>query len=210
MVEPSAVANDVSLWEWSGSAFDEGEEAANWFSDFLGKPSRLVRFNEASECRHVKSNYARSYTVKFNDMYPFLLLSQGSLDALNNRLPEPVPVNRFRPNILVEGCEPFSEDLWNEIKISDFTFRGGELCYRCKVPRVNQETAEQGPEPTETLMNFRSDKILRPNDEKHQGKVYMGQFLVCTNYVPETGKTIKVGDPVLVLKAFSSYAECLI
>ncbi|PIM97028.1 Molybdenum cofactor sulfurtransferase [Handroanthus impetiginosus] len=97
MVEPSAVANDVSLWEWSGSAFDEGEEAANWFSDFLGKPSRLVRFNEASECRHVKSNYARSYTVKFNDMYPFLLLSQGSLDALNNRLPEPVPVNRFRP-----------------------------------------------------------------------------------------------------------------
>ncbi|KAG8385074.1 hypothetical protein BUALT_Bualt03G0003700 [Buddleja alternifolia] len=210
LMEPCAVAKGVSVWEWSGSAFDEGEEAAKWFSHFLGKPSRLVRFDEASECRPVNSDYARTHTIKFNDLYPFLLLSQGSLDALNNRLSQPISVNRFRPNIVVDGCEPFSEDLWNEIKINELTFHGGELCYRCKIPTINQETAAVGSEPTETLMTFRSDKILRPNNEKHRGRVYIGQMLVCTNYKPETGKAIRVGDPVHVLKAVSSYAECLI
>ncbi|KAL3833056.1 hypothetical protein ACJIZ3_007792 [Penstemon smallii] len=210
LVEPHSVANGVSVWEWSGSAFDEGEEAAKWFSDYLGKPSRLVRFNEASELRPVNSDYARSHSVKFNDLYPFLMLSQESLDALNDRLPEPVSVNRFRPNLVVDGCEPFAEDLWDEIKINDLTFHGGELCYRCKIPTVNQETGEVGSEPTATLTTFRSDKILRPDKEKHQGRVYIGQLLVCTNYTPETGKVIRVGDPVRVLKTFSSYAECLI
>ncbi|XP_057812000.1 uncharacterized protein LOC131026230 isoform X2 [Salvia miltiorrhiza] len=212
MVQPCAVSNGVSVWEWSGSAFDEGDEAAKWFSDFLGKPSRLVRFDEASECRTVNSDYARSHTIKFNDLYPFLLISQGSLNALNARLSEPVLINRFRPNFLVDGCQPFSEDLWNEIKINEFVFVGGELCYRCKVPTVNQETAETGAEPTETLMKFRSDKILVPNKEKHQGRVYMGQMMVCKNYTPETGKSkaIKVGDPVHVLKMLSSYDECFI
>ncbi|KAK6150245.1 hypothetical protein DH2020_017770 [Rehmannia glutinosa] len=208
LVEPSAVANGVSVWEWHGSAFDEGEEAATWFSNYLGKPSRLVRFNEASQCRPVNSDYAVGHTIKFNDWYPFLLLSQGSLNALNDRLQEPVSVNRFRPNILIDGCEPFSEDLWNEIKINGLTFKGGELCYRCKVPTINQETAAGGSEPTETLTKFRSDKILFPNNEKHQGRVYMGMCLVCTNYSPESGQAIEVGEPVHVLKAFSSYAEC--
>lgn len=213
MVQPSAVADGVSVWEWSGSAFDEGEEAAKWFSDFLGKPSRLVRFDEASQFRPVNSDYARSHTIKFNDLYPFLMISQGSLNALNDRLPEPVPINRFRPNFVVDGCEPFSEDLWNELEINEFVFKGGELCYRCKIPTINQETAVLGgSEPTATLMNFRSDKILRPDKEKHQGRVYIGQMLVCKNYHPETGKSkaIRVGDPVHVLKAVSSYEECLI
>ncbi|KAH6764794.1 Molybdenum cofactor sulfurase family protein [Perilla frutescens var. frutescens] len=212
MVEPCAVAHGVSVWKWSGSAFDEGEEPAKWFSDFLGKPSRLVRFDEASQCRPVDSDYARNHAVKFNDLYPFLLISQGSLNALNDRLSEPVPINRFRPNFVVDGCEPFAEDLWNEVEINEFVFQGGELCYRCKIPTINQETAAFGPEPTETLMKFRSDKILRPNKEKHQGRVYMGQLLVCKNHTPETGKSkvIRVGDPVHVLKTVSSYDECII
>ncbi|KAI3455779.1 hypothetical protein Pfo_012442 [Paulownia fortunei] len=209
LIEPSAMANGVSVWEWSGSAIDEGEEAAKWFSTFLGKPSRLVRFNEASECRPVNSDYASGHTVRFGDLYPFLLLSQGSMNALNDHLSEPVPVNRFRPNLVVDGCEPFSEDLWNEFRINDVTFRGGELCFRCKIPSINQETAAVGSEPIETLRKFRSDKILRPNNEKHRGRIYIGHWLVCTNYIPETGKVIRVGDPVHVLKAVS-YAECII
>ncbi|CAA3018094.1 mitochondrial amidoxime reducing component 2-like [Olea europaea subsp. europaea] len=179
VVEPHEKANAVSVWEWSGSAFDEGEEASKWFTDFLGKPCRLVRFDEESETRPVDREYARNYKVKFNDLYQFLILSQGSLDALNDRLEQPVLVNRFRPNILVDGCESFAEDFWREIKINDSTFLGHDLCHRCKVPTVNQETAEVGAEPTKTLMKFRSDKKLRPNDEKHQGRVYLGKMLVC-------------------------------
>ncbi|XP_042023452.1 mitochondrial amidoxime reducing component 2-like [Salvia splendens] len=212
MVQPSAVADGVSVWAWSGSALDEGEEAAKWFSQFLGKTSRLVRFDEASQSRPTISDYVSGHTIKFNDWYPFLMISQGSLDALNARLTEPVSINRFRPNFLVDGCEPFSEDLWNEIEINEFVFMGGELCVRCKVPTVNQETAEMGTEPNETLMKFRSDRVLVLSKEKHQGKIYMGNMMVCKNYTPETGmsKAIKVGDPVHVLKMVSSYDECVI
>ncbi|KAJ6705273.1 MOLYBDENUM COFACTOR SULFURASE FAMILY PROTEIN [Salix purpurea] len=133
LMKPSEVAEGVSVWEWSGSALDEGAEAAKWFSDYLGKPSQLVRFNAASETRLIDPNYAPGHKIMFSDLFPFMLISQGSLDALNQLLKEPVPINRFRPNILVEGCEPFSEDLWTEIRISKVTFEGVKLCSRCKV-----------------------------------------------------------------------------
>ncbi|XP_052201455.1 uncharacterized protein LOC127807551 [Diospyros lotus] len=201
---PGDISCGVSVWEWSGSAFDEGEEASKWFSNYLGKPSQLVRFNEATENRAVDPNYACGYKVTFSDGYPFMLLSQSSLDALNKLLKEPIPINRFRPNILVGGCEPFSEDLWKEIKINKFTFQGVKLCSRCKVPTINQETAIAGSEPTKTLMTFRSDKVLRPT-RKHQGKVYFGQNLVCKDsFTGGKGKMIKVGDPVRVVEMVPS------
>ncbi|CAI9782247.1 unnamed protein product [Fraxinus pennsylvanica] len=204
---PSETADGVSVWEWCGSALDEGADASNWFSKYLGKPSRLVCFNEASEIRAVDPDYASGYKVMFSDGYPFLLLSQGSMDALNALLKEPIPVNRFRPNILVDGCEPFSEDLWTEIKISNLVFHGVKLCDRCKVPTINQETTVAGPEPTETLRKFRSDELLFPN-KKQQKKVYFGQNLICADSLAQgTEKTIKVGDPILVVKAVSSPAD---
>ncbi|KAK1358977.1 hypothetical protein POM88_043451 [Heracleum sosnowskyi] len=73
------------------------------------------------------------YNLVFTDQYQFLMLSQGSLDALNNQLEEPLPVNRFRPSIFIDGCEPFAEDLWKEIKINNITFISIQLCPRCKV-----------------------------------------------------------------------------
>ncbi|WMV16426.1 hypothetical protein MTR67_009811 [Solanum verrucosum] len=223
---PSVVSDGVSVWEWSGSALDEGAEAAMWFSTHLGKPSRLVRFSEerhplnlnniikqlnkdesVKEMRVVDPNYAQGYNVMFSDGYPYLVLSQGSLNALNSLLKEPVPVNRFRPNVLVDGCEPFAEDLWKEIRINKLTFEGVKLCSRCKVPTINQETAIAGSEPTETLLQFRSDKALRPN-KKQQGKVYFGQNMVCSDALSRgKGKIVKVGDPVYVHKAVPSSAE---
>ncbi|TXG48418.1 hypothetical protein EZV62_027712 [Acer yangbiense] len=130
---PRDVTDGVSVWEWSGSALDEGAEAANWFTNEIGKTSRLVHFDAASQTRPVDPAYARGHKVMFSDQYPFMLLSQESLDALNKLLKEPVPINRFRPNFLVEGCEPFSEDSWTEVRISKFTFQGVKLCSRCKV-----------------------------------------------------------------------------
>ncbi|MED6143336.1 hypothetical protein PIB30_005253 [Stylosanthes scabra] len=168
--KPHEVADGVSVWEWSGSAWDEGAEASQWFSDYLGKPSRLVRFDNDSQARPVDPDYAKGHRITFSDCFPFLLASQGSLDAVNQHLEEHVPINRFRPNILVEGCEPFSEDLWTEIKINSFSFLGVKLCSRCKVPSINQATGISGPEPNQTLMKIRSGKVLRPNG-KDQNKV---------------------------------------
>lgn len=204
---PREVANGVSVWEWSGAALDEGDEASKWFSNYLGKPSRLIRFNAASETRPVDPQYAAGHKVMFSDQYPFMLLSQGSMDALNKLLKEPIPINRFRPNIVVSGCKPFSEDVWTEIKINEFTFEGVKLCSRCKVPTINQETGIAGPEPNTTLMAIRSDKVLRPT-QKQQGKIYFGQHIVWKDRVADgKGKMMKVGDPVYVLKKVSTAAE---
>ncbi|MBA0806638.1 hypothetical protein Gohar_022506, partial [Gossypium harknessii] len=97
LCKPPKVSDGVSVWEWSGSALDEGDEASKWFTNYLGKPSRMVRFNAASETRPVDPVYAQGYSIMFSDMFPFLLASQGSLDELNKLLKEPVPMNRFRP-----------------------------------------------------------------------------------------------------------------
>ncbi|KAK2992126.1 hypothetical protein RJ640_019382, partial [Escallonia rubra] len=123
----------------------------------------------ASQTRPVETEYAHGYNVIIPDGDPCLLLSQGSMDALNKLLKEPISVNRFRPNILVDGCEPFVEDLWKELRINQLTFYGVKLCSRCKVPTINQENAVAGSEPTETLVKFRSDRVLRPTG-KQQGK----------------------------------------
>ncbi|KAL2900255.1 Mitochondrial amidoxime-reducing component 1, partial [Bienertia sinuspersici] len=110
-------------------------------------------------------------------------------------------------SILVEGCRPFSEDLWKEIKINKLTFYGVRLCSRCKIPSINQETGVPGSEPTNTLKGFRSDAILLPN-KKPQGQTYVGQHLVCKDcYTENTDKVIQVGDPVYVVQQLSSTAE---
>ncbi|XP_031129529.1 mitochondrial amidoxime reducing component 2-like [Ipomoea triloba] len=207
LIEPSTVSDGISVWDWSGSALDEGDEAAEWFTKYLGKPSRLVRFHEASQTRAADPNYAAGHKIKFNDAYPIHLASQKSLDVLNEQLKEPVSMNRFRPNILVDGCEPYAEDFWKEIKINGLTFNSAQLCYRCKIPRVNQETAEVGDEPTETLTKFRSSENLHP-DKKPHGRVYFGQTFVCNDWDARgKPKTLKVGDPVYVLKMVSSYVD---
>ncbi|GAB2280977.1 hypothetical protein Dimus_015594 [Dionaea muscipula] len=197
----------VSVWNWSGSALDEGAEAAQWFSNYIGKPSRMVRFDADSVTRSTDTDYARGYITMFSDGFPFLLASQGSLDALNKLLKEPIPINRFRPNILVDGCEPFSEDLWKEININKFTFYGVKLCARCKIPSISQETGIAAIEPTQALQILRSDKVLQPN-KKPQGQVYFGQNMVCKNSMDGgRGKVICVGDPIYVIKRLSSAAE---
>ncbi|XP_006340076.1 mitochondrial amidoxime-reducing component 1-like isoform X2 [Solanum tuberosum] len=190
-VEPSLALIEVEL---PNEAFSEGWEP---------NPSSFL----VSQSRPTDPNYAPGYKIKFNDAYPFLLISQKSLDVLNEQLKEPVSINRFRPNILIDGSNPFCEDLWKDVKIGENTFHSTELCYRCKVPTINQETAEAGSEPSETLMKFRSDKVLKTN-KKPQGRIYFGQMLVWEDYVAqEKRKTIKVGDPVYVLKMVSSYDD---
>ncbi|CAN8303816.1 unnamed protein product [Cochlearia groenlandica] len=208
LAKPYKTLDGVSVWEWSGSALDEGEEASRWFTYFLGKPCRLVRFDSASQTRPVDPDYAPGHFAMFSDMYPFLLISQGSLDSLNKLLKEPIPINRFRPNILIDGCEPFDEDLWTEILIDNLTFHGVKLCSRCKVPTINQETGIGGQEPIETLRSFRADRVLQPK-KKPQGKIFFGQNMVWKDSFgeKEMKKTIEIGDVVVVLRKTSSPSE---
>nr|GEX57920.1 retrovirus-related Pol polyprotein from transposon TNT 1-94 [Tanacetum cinerariifolium] len=159
-----------------------------------------------SEIRPVDPDYAPGHRVMFSDGYPFLLVSKGSLDSLNELLAEPVPINRFRPNMLVDGCEPFSEDLWKEIKIGNLTFHGVKLCPRCKVPTINQENALSASEPTETLVKFRSGKVLIPS-RKGQGKVYFGQNMVCEDLHEGNENIISLEDPVDLEGHTASYGS---
>lgn len=202
------LVDDVSVWEWSGSAYDQGLEASNWFTDFLGKPSRLVRFRHDSEVRLADPNYVMEQKIAFSDVVPFMLASQDSLDHLNRHLEEPVPINRFRPNFLVEGCVAFGEDLWKRILIGKLRFQIVQLCSRCKIPTIDQETGLIGSEPTEILKKIHSAKSLRIAAASPNSKVFFGQNLVCKDpSSPTESKIVRVGDPIYVLEKFSSIID---
>ena len=161
-----------------------GKEAGNWFSTFLGVPSRVVFMPEEIR-RPVDPDYARDGDiVSFADAFPLLLISQPSLDDLNSRLAVPVPMNRFRPNIVVSGCRAFDEDKWKKIRVGDVVFHVMKPCSRCVTTTVDQATGVQGKEPLATLSQYR----------KVGGQVLFGQ-----NIIPEKSGMLHVGDMVEVI-----------
>jgi uncharacterized protein YcbX len=177
-------AGRVQVWDDECPAFDEGREAASWFSEHLGCSARLVRM-AGDDARPLGSSSAQpGDRVSFADRFPFLLLSTASLDGLNRRLSLPVPMNRFRPNIVVEGCEAHAEDDWSRLRVGEVVFRIAKPCARCVVTTVDQETAERGREPLRTLSTYRS---------------FDGQVLFGQNLVHEGRGVVRVGDPVEVL-----------
>ncbi len=146
------------VWKSVCDAVDQGNDAALWLQDFLGAPVRLVRMADGFT-RPLNPQYARSPhdTTGFADGYPFLLVSQASLDDLNARLSSPIPMNRFRPNIVVGGCGAFAEDNWVDFSIGGIRFAGVKLCPRCPIPTIDQERGEvTGREPIKTLATYRT------------------------------------------------------
>jgi len=171
----------VQVWNDSVEAESVGREASRWLSRFLGCPSKLVHMPDHS-ARSVNPKYVEGAApVSFVDAFPFLLVSEGSLSDLNARLERPVPMNRFRPNLVVRGCQPFEEDEWKEFEISSISFKIAKPCSRCAVPAVDQSTGMRETEPIRTLETFR----LR------EGKVLFGQNVIHAG----TG-VLTVGDPV--------------
>jgi len=119
----------VTVWEWTGSAADEGDDAAAWFSQFLNTPCRLVRYLGSScppgpssppgpTVRTTDPQYAAGYETRFSDGYPCLLATEAALQDLGQRLGSPLPMNRFRPNIVVVGAEPWEEDSWGRCSLT--------------------------------------------------------------------------------------------
>ena len=176
---------EVTIWRDKAAAFDAGDEAAAWLTDHLGKPARLVRFDK----RHKRASDAKwteglEALNQFSDGYPWLLISQGSLDELNRRMQNPLPMNRFRPNIVVDGLPPFGEDSVDEFVAGSVRLKVVKPCDRCVVTTTDQITGERtSDEPLRALKEFRFDKNLRG--------VLFGQNMILTGGV---GNELKVGQ----------------
>ncbi len=195
--DPAAPLRTVSVWKHTGlQAEDCGPAADAWLSAYLGFSCHLVRAGAKFHRPMTKSAARPGDLVHFGDAEPLLVISQESLDDLNDRIQEnagePVPMNRFRPNIVVGGCAPFAEDAWPRIRIGNAVLRNGGLCARCIVTTTDQFTgARAGKEPLKTLASFRRDPA-DPTD------VNFG-----VNLINETkqGGVIRVGDEVTLLSA---------
>ncbi|MGW1953357.1 MOSC domain-containing protein [Streptomyces sp. NPDC001920] len=170
----------------------EDEAAHAWCSARLGTRVRLVHMDDPGTRRPVDPEYALpGETVGFADGFPLLLTSAASLDALNSLVAQgdhadegPLPMDRFRPNVVVSGSPAWAEDDWSRIAIGEVAFRVPKKCGRCVVTTTDQSTAERGMEPLYTLGRHR----------RLDGKLVFGQ-----NLVPLSRGTIRVGDPVTVL-----------
>jgi uncharacterized protein YcbX len=169
------------------------DEAAHaWCSAYLGADVRLVHMDNPATRRPVDPEYALpGETVSFADGYPLLVATTASLDALNSLIAQgehaaegPLPMNRFRPNVVVAGTDPWAEDGWSRLTIGEVVFRVAKTCGRCVVTTTDQATAGRGKEPLYTLGRHR----------RLGGKLVFGQ-----NLVPLSRGTIRVGDPVHIV-----------
>ena len=179
---------DVPVTVWGGETRGVVVSAGanGWFSTLLGQDCRLV-FMRDETVRPVRTDYAfDGERTSFTDGFPFLLITEASLADLNRRLASPLPMNRFRPNLVVAGAEPFAEDGWGRIRIGPVTFRVAKPCPRCVMPTVDQTLGiSTSTEPLRTLATFRRNA---------DGQVDFGQNLLHAG----TGR-IEVGMPVELL-----------
>lgn len=154
---PDAPRQRVTVWKDQVDASLAGEQADAWLSRFLGRPARLVHMDPAAR-RPLKPAYAQpGDEVSFADGFPLLLISQASLDALNARLARPIPMTRFRPNLVVSGCAPHAEDGWRRLRIGGIEMEVAKPCVRCVFTTVDPATGERDPdgEPLRTLKEYR-------------------------------------------------------
>ena len=185
--ETNARQMKVKVWNDAVNADLVSDEACNWFSDCLGEPLSLVKMPE-TEVRQVDQAYAQTDDqTGFSDGFPFLLLSQASIDDLNDKIEDKtqqMTVERFRPNLVVSDVAAYAEDQWRSVKINDITFRVVKPCSRCAITTVNPETGSKGTEPLQTLAKYR----------REGNKVFFGQ-----NVIHDSQGLLKQGDLLSVL-----------
>jgi uncharacterized protein len=185
--DPDAPAMTVTVWRNTLDAALAHAEAGTWLSRAIGIRCHLV-FLSDEDARPVDPTYGiATDRVSFADGFPVLVTSATSLDDLNARLASPVPIQRFRPNLVVSGADPWGEDMWRRIRVGPVVFRTPKPCTRCIVTSVDQQTGERPipHEPLRTLARFR----------RGAGGVIFGQ-----NAVPDTIGRIALGDAVTVLE----------
>jgi uncharacterized protein YcbX len=192
--DPAATLRRVSVWKSENLlAEDCGEEAADFLSSFLSVRCRLVRLGAAFHRPMLKPTARPGENVSFADAYPFLVIGESTLADLNDRLvaqgSDALPMNRFRPNLVIAGASAFAEDTWPHLRIGAITFRAGGPCARCILTTTDQASGERdGPEPLRTLATYRRD-AADPTD------VNFGQNLI---HESKSG-SLHIGDPVSIL-----------
>lgn len=183
---PVNCVRPVTVWDDTVDVGDAGPEAREWLTDFIGEPASLVYMSPDCFRRIDPAYSADARRVSFSDGYPFLLISQESMDELNRRMETPLGIERFRPNLVVSGAaHPNAEDEWKRIRIGSLELDVVKPCARCAVPTVDPKTAERGKEPSRTLATYR----------KRDGKVYFGQ-----NLIHRGSGELRVGDAAVVVE----------
>ncbi|MFZ6012481.1 MAG: MOSC domain-containing protein, partial [Bacteroidota bacterium] len=171
----------TKIWDDVVDTIEVNQALSQWFTDHLNMNVKLVSFPEKNS-RPVDPDYkVNDEHVSLADGFPFLIIGQSSLDDLNSRMEKPVPMNRFRPNLVFTGGAPYEEDGWRNFSIGKTRFVGVKPCSRCVLTTVNQDTGEKGIEPLYTLSTYR----------KQNNKVLFGQ-----NAVALDDFEVSVGDKI--------------
>jgi len=174
----------VQIWDDLVMAHEVDPTCSAWFSKRLGISCKLVYFPEENP-RAVDPRYkVNDEHVSLADAYPILLIGQASLNDLNTRLDTPLPMNRFRPNLVFTGGQPYEEETWRNFTIGKNRFVGVKPCARCVLTTVDQETAQKGKEPLKTLATYRN----------FNNKIIFGQNVVALDH-----QTITIGDTVTTI-----------
>jgi uncharacterized protein YcbX len=155
-------ALEVKVWRDRVSAITQGPHADEWLSWAVGQPVRLVRVAPAMG-RHANPKFAGPVPapIGFPDGYPFLVCNRASLEDLNTRLPAPIPMERFRPNLVLEGVPPWAEDRIDTLIFEGLTVKLVKPCTRCSIPSLDPETGAPSIDPTPVLKRFRFNRELR-------------------------------------------------
>ncbi|MDX3097648.1 MOSC domain-containing protein [Streptomyces sp. ME01-24h] len=183
----------VQIWGDEVEAVPAGDAAAAWFGRFLGAEVALVHLDDPARRRPIDPGYARpGETVSLADGFPLLVTTEASLADLNALIAAgdhpaegPLPMDRFRPNAVIAGTEPWAEDTWTRIRIGEVEFRVVKPCGRCVVTTTDQRTAVRGREPLRTLARHR----------RIGGRLVFGQ-----NLVPVRPGTLRVGDALMAVR----------
>lgn len=182
----------ATVWSDTVDLIAAQDHLSIWFSSRSGLPCTLAYMPDATT-RTVDRTFAEGIT-SLSDGFPYLIVSQASLDDLNARIRSSsdaltdrsfdLPMDRFRPNIVVAGGEPFQEDTWTQVRIGEHAFSLVKPCARCPIPTIDQRTGERGKEPLRTLATYRS----------MNNKVLFGM-----NAISSPGYRVHVGMPVIPL-----------
>ncbi|TZF88239.1 MOSC domain-containing protein [Cognatilysobacter lacus] len=176
----------VTIWRDSVDVPDAGDAAAHWLTRYLGTTARLVHMDDAARRAVDPAFAAPGDEVAFADAYPLMVISQAALDGLNARLPTPVSMTRFRPNVVIADSAPHAEDTWSRVRIGDIEFDAVKACTRCVFTTVEPATMTRDPdgEPLRTLTGYR----------RTPAGVTFGM-----NLIPRGTGTLRMGDPVVAL-----------
>ncbi|RZA31148.1 MAG: MOSC domain-containing protein [Lysobacteraceae bacterium] len=195
--DPAAPGKTVQIWDHNVDAADCGDTAAAWFADAIGGPCRLVRFRpDVHRPTSTKWTSGVPAETRFADGYPILVIGQASLDDLNAKLVQAgrgaLPMNRFRPNLVVDGIGAFEEDYVESFVLEDLALRPVKPCARCPIPSIDQATGIARPDPLDILQAYRANPRM-------EGAVCMGMNCIVT---AGAGGSLRVGQQLEVALAF--------